>query len=549
MRESLRRIIPLAAFILIFSCLPAASAAQGDQEVRQAILQLAQGNVQTALDALADSGDSRVIQFVKAYIEGSVYLWRGRPVVCREIVGDADNRRVGALHDALTGSPVKDADGQPAVVPEEDLKEVSPSRRERKAADDVIFALELVSPLPAKRLQAAIKSGDRRRIRVLPHLERALPNETNSKVRRAIRESISLIRLGGGGSDRQTQLQAVRELGELRCARAVSLLKQQLGADAELAGAAREAIDAIKSYQTFANSIKHTFFGLSLGSVLILMALGLSIIFGLMGVINMAHGELMMIGAYATYEVQLAFGYPESGLGVYFIVALPAAFLAAGIVGYLMEVLVIRHLYGRPLDSLLATWGIGLVLIQIVRLRYGNNIGVNSPAWLQGQAEIIQDVPLTYARLFILLLTGFCVVATYMLMNKTRAGLQIRATMQNRGMAASLGVNTRRVDRHTFAFGAGLAGIAGCALTLIGGVTPDMGQNYIVDSFLVVVTGGVGKLAGAVWAGLGLGCLNKYLDPYFGAVFGKVLILVAVVAFIQWKPSGLFAAKGRLADA
>ena len=517
--------------------------------MRQAILRLAQGDVQAALDALADSGDSRVIQFMRDYKEGSVYLWRGRPVVCREIVRDADNRRVAAPRDVLTGSPVKDDVGKPAVVPEEDMTEVSPSRRERIAADDVIFALELLSPLPKTRRQAAIKSGDRRRIRCLPHLERALANETHPKVRRAIRESIPLIRLSTHGTDRQSLLQAVRELGELRCARAVTLLERQLGSDAELAGAAQEAIDAIKRYQTFANGIKHTFFGLSLGSVLVLMALGLSIIFGLMGVINMAHGELMMIGAYATYEVQLAFGYPESGLGVYFVVALPAAFLAAGMVGYLMEVLVIRHLYGRPLDSLLATWGISLVLIQIVRLRYGNNIGVNSPAWLQGHAEIIQDVPLTYARLFIILLTGFCVLATYLLMNKTRAGLQIRATMQNREVAASLGVNTRRVDRHTFAFGAGLAGIAGCALTLIGGVTPDMGQNYIVDSFLVVVTGGVGKLAGVVWAGLGLGCLNKYLDPYFGAVFGKVLILVAVVAFMQWKPSGLFAAKGRLADA
>jgi len=239
---------------------------------------------------------------------------------------------------------------------------------------------------------------------------------------------------------------------------------------------------------------------------------------------------------------------PDHPVNAYYLCALPAAFCAAAVVGWLMEWLVVRHLYGRPLDTLLATWGIGLVLIQAVRVRYGDNVGVNSPTWLVGNTEPIQDLSLPFNRLFILGLTAICVLVVYGLMNFTRQGLLVRATVQNRETAASLGVNTRRADGFTFALGAGLAGVAGCALTLIGGVTPDMGQNYIVDSFLVVVTGGVGELAGAVWAGLGLGIANKVLEPTFQAIWGKVLILVAVIIFIQWKPAGLFPPRGRLAD-
>jgi urea transport system permease protein len=293
----------------------------------------------------------------------------------------------------------------------------------------------------------------------------------------------------------------------------------------------------------------HTFHGLSLGSVLILMALGLAITFGLMGVINMAHGELMMIGAYTTYEMQRWFGHtPDAPQNHYFLWALPAAFLAAALVGLLMEVLVVRHLYRRPLESLLATWGIGLVLIQIVRSRYGDNIGVNSPEWARGSVEVMQDVNLPYARLFIMGLCLLAVLGVWWQMNQTRIGLHIRATMQSRDMAESLGVNTRWVDRFTFAFGAGLAGVAGCALMLIGGPTPDMGQTYIVDSFLVVVVGGVGELLGVVFSGLGIGVLTKWIEPETGAIWAKILLLVAVVIFIQFKPAGLFAPKGRLAD-
>ena len=312
----------------------------------------------------------------------------------------------------------------------------------------------------------------------------------------------------------------------------------------------QQSLDAIESYQLRVRWLGYVFSGLSLGSVLVLMALGLSVIFGQMGVINMAHGELMMVGAYTTYLMQGWCGHslPDNPVNVYFVLAIPMSFLVAGFVGWLMEFLVVRHLYGRPLDTLLATWGIGLVLIQLARVTFGDNVGVNSPTWLVGNTEPIQDLNLPYNRLFILGLTTSCVFVVYWLMNYTRMGLLVRATVQNRETATSLGVNTRRTDGFTFALGAGLAGVAGCALTLIGGVTPDMGQNYIVDSFLVVVTGGVGELAGAVWAGLGLGVVNKLLEPTFEAIWGKVLILAIVIIFIQWKPAGLFPPRGRLAD-
>ena len=304
------------------------------------------------------------------------------------------------------------------------------------------------------------------------------------------------------------------------------------------------------------NWVGYVFQGLSLGSILIIMALGLAITFGLMGVINMAHGELMMVGAFTTYVIQQLFvnHLPQGMFNWYYVVALPCAFLAAAFVGWLIEIAVVRHLYRRPLESLLATWGVSILLIQTARLIFGDNIGVNSPTWLRGNVEVMQDVNLPFNRLFIIALCVLCVAMIYTLINRTKLGLRMRATMQNRDMADSLGVNTRRIDSYTFAFGSGLAGLAGYALTLIGGVTPDMGQNYIVESFLVVVTGGVGELLGVSCSGLGLGVATKVIEPMqFGdftveAIWAKVFVLACVVAFIQFKPAGLFPPKGRLAD-
>jgi urea transport system permease protein len=280
------------------------------------------------------------------------------------------------------------------------------------------------------------------------------------------------------------------------------------------------------------------------------MALGLAVTFGMMGVINMAHGEMMMIGAYTTFCLQLLFGHTSSDANNWFFVfALPLSFLVAAGIGGLIEFGIVRHLYRRPLESLLATFGISLVLIQLIRLVFGDNQASNSPTWLVGYVEVMQDMVLPYARVFIFLLTVVAVLGIAGLMKFTTLGLHMRATMQNRSMAQAMGVNTRMIDRLTFMLGSGIAGVAGCAITTIGGITPDMGQNYIIDSFLVVVAGGVGKLVGVICSGLGLGVISQTLEGYWlSPVWSKIVILMLLIAFIQFKPAGLFPPKGRLAD-
>ena len=270
------------------------------------------------------------------------------------------------------------------------------------------------------------------------------------------------------------------------------------------------------------------------------MALGLAIVFGLMGVINMAHGELMALGAYTTFVVQGWFpAHLPGSFDYYFLVALPISFLVSGAAGFVLERGVIRFLYGRPLETLLLTWGISLIIQQGLRLWFGAaNVDVAAPRWLSGGIPVMIGVQLPYNRIFIIGLAAVSVTAMYLLLFRTDAGLRIRAVTQNRGMAACLGVRARWVDAATFALGAGLAGLAGCAITQIGNVGPELGQNYIVDSFMVVVTGGVGKLLGSIIAALGIGGLNKIIEPSMGAVFGKVLILVVVILFIQRRPSG-----------
>jgi len=270
-----------------------------------------------------------------------------------------------------------------------------------------------------------------------------------------------------------------------------------------------------------------------------------------MGVINMAHGELMALGAYTTFVVQnWVRASAPAYLEAYFLLALPLSFLVAAAVGLVLERGVIRRLYGRPLETLLLTWGASLIIQQALRLWFGAaNVDVMSPRWLSGGAPVMVGVQLPYNRLFIIALAAFCLAATYWLLFRTGAGLRIRAVTQNRAMSACLGVRAGVVDATTFALGAGLAGLAGCALTQIGNVGPSLGQNYIVDSFMVVVTGGVGKLAGTILAAAGIGALNKGIEPALGAVFAKVAVLVAVILFLQRRPAGLFATRGRSVEA
>ena len=356
-----------------------------------------------------------------------------------------------------------------------------------------------------------------------------------------------------GSADPAKRLAAVQALGLTGTPVTKTLLIERLKVETvpDVRSAIVVALKSIEGRLAWGERLGVVFTGVSLGSILLLVALGLAITYGLMGVINMAHGELMMIGAYATYVVQNFFrAYLPGAFDAYIVAAIPASFLAAALVGALMERSVIRWLYGRPLETLLATWGISLILMQSVRTLFGaQNVGVENPSWLSGGVQVLSNLTLPYNRLAILAFAALVLVGMALLIGKTRLGLFVRGVTQNRRMAACVGVNTARVDTYAFALGAGIAGLAGCALSQVGNVGPDLGQGYIVDAFMVVVLGGVGQLAGTVYAALGLGVLNKLLEGWAGAVLAKIMVLVFIVVFIQKRPQGLFAMKGRSAEA
>jgi urea transport system permease protein len=415
----------------------------------------------------------------------------------------------------------------------------------------------LASSEADQRRSAATDLGMSGRPAAIPWLEAAAADESHRWVRYAMDESALLLKLASG--DPAIKTQAAAKLGELRSQNAVPALKDLVQAASEvtateqqktLGQVAAAAIDRIENWNVWSTAIETLFRGISLSSILLIMSLGLAIVFGLMGVINMAHGELMMIGAYATFVMQECFKLylPPDWFDAYYLAALPASFLAAALFGLILEATVIRFLYGRPLETMLATWGVSLILIQGARIYFGDLTAVSAPVWLTGGAQVMVGVFVPFNRLFIIGLSILCVTGIYALLFRSSVGLRVRAVTQNRNMSASLGIPTRKVDAYTFAFGSGLAGIAGWALTLVGNVEPGLGQNYIVDSFMVVVTGGVGKLAGTIIASLGIGGLNKLMEPSLGAVYGKVLILVLVILFLQRRPSGLFAVKGRHAE-
>lgn len=475
-----------------------------------------------------------------------------------------------ALADLSSGDPAKQEaavlflgeQGDPGLLPTLEAIRDNADRSVRLAIKPLMDLLRnrahLSSPDPDQRRSAAADLGSSGKPVAIPWLAAALATEPNRWVRHTIEESIALITLASG--DAAAKVAAAAKLGELRSQNAVPALKelvQQAGdpgatdQQKALAEAAGAAIERIELWASWAGTFETLFRGISLSSILLIMSLGLAIVFGLMGVINMAHGELMMVGAYATFVTQECFkAYLPAGLfDYYFLVSLPVSFLVAALCGLILEATVIRFLYGRPLETMLATWGVSLILIQAARVYFGDLTSVTAPSWLSGGAQVMVGVYLPYNRLFIIALSALCVAGIYVLLFRTGVGLRVRAVTQNRDMSACLGIPTRTVDAYTFAFGSGLAGLAGCALTLIGNVEPGLGQNYIVDSFMVVVTGGVGKLTGTIVASLGIGGLNKLLEPSFGAVYGKVLILVLVILFLQRRPSGLFTIKGRHADA
>ncbi len=452
--------------------------------------------------------------------------------------------------------------GDASLIPQLDAIRAEADRAVRQALKPVIDLLKnhanLTSDQPDTRRSAAADLVGTGRPEAITWLEAAAATEPVWWVKYTMEESAQLIRLRA--PEPAVRLTAIQKLGALRSQNGLSALKEVVEAGAQsgasdeqrtLAAAAQTSIGQIDSWGWWAGTIETLFRGISLSSILLIMSLGLAIVFGLMGVINMAHGELMMVGAYATFVTQQAFiaWLSPEVFDWYFPVALPVAFLAAALFGWVLEATVIRFLYGRLLETLLATWGVSLILMQAARVYFGDLTAVIAPQALRGGVQVMVGVYLPYNRIFIILLSIVCVLGIYFVLFRSNLGIRVRSVTQNRNMSACLGIPTRKVDAYTFAFASGLAGIAGWALTMVGNVDPGLGQNYIVDAFMVVVTGGVGKLAGTIWASLGIGGLNKLIEPISGAVYGKVFILVGVILFLQWRPQGLFAAKGRSADA
>jgi urea transport system permease protein len=507
---------------------------------------------EAAVKALGATGDPKWLEFLAAFRDGHVYS-RVKDGKAEILVGGAKStqgdREMIDLRTPYDGA----ARG---TAPVASLKDVAADRRLRVVIKPFLDADEtktqLADPDPNVRRSTAVKLGNQADARAAGVLGEALGKESDRWVKHALVEALALIRLGGGEPAARTE--AAGTLGGLHSTTALPALRA-LAADTSAPSALRtasaHAVGQIERWSMLTSTVETLFQGASLASILLLMALGLAIVFGLMGVINMAHGELMALGAYATFVVQNWFraAWPAA-LDYYFLVALPVSFVVAAAVGIVLERGVIRRLYGRPLETLLLTWGASLIIQQALRLWFGAaNVDVSSPRWLSGGVPVMVNLTLPYNRVFIIGLATVAVATMYWLLFRTGAGLRIRAVTQNRGMSACLGVRAGWVDAATFAVGAGLAGLAGCALTQIGNVGPSLGQNYIVDSFMVVVTGGVGKLAGTIFAAAGIGGLNKSIEPALGAVFAKVAILVVVILFLQRRPAGLFASRGRNAEA
>jgi urea transport system permease protein len=448
------------------------------------------------------------------------------------------------LLDGATGSPA------PAPPPA-DLAQVRVNNRLRNIIAAVLGSLTLMSTDPAKRLGAAQAVFESKDPSALPALEQAIAKETNPRIKRALIEARAAVILYIDTASEAEKIDAVTVIRERGDNGALSLLK---GLPANTSPAVQKAAaDAIaKIEQMFAlwDTVQNAWYGVSLGSVLLLAAIGLAITFGVMGVINMAHGEMVMLGAYTTFVVQqIIRAYSPDLLDYSLTIAVPLAFLITGLVGILIERGIIRFLYGRPLDTLLATWGLSLVLQQAVRTAFGpTNKDVSNPSWMSGSFNL-GHISITYNRLWIVVFTLTVFVLLLALLRYTRLGLEMRAVTQNRTMAASMGIRTGWIDAMTFGLGSGIAGIAGVALSQIDNVSPNLGQGYIIDSFMVVVFGGVGNLWGTLVGAFTLGIANKFLEPFAGAVLGKIAILVMIILFIQKRPRGLFALKGRAVEA
>lgn len=511
------------------------------------------GAAQTAAAIdIAKLRDAKADMALQALLDRSLYTYvNASGAVVPVVPGEATPDGALPLRHAYGGEPLADATGAQVAVPKSALKNVAAGRKLRKLGREL---LRINGPDPQERRSAAFFLGRQQDDTLMPLLQAARENETAKWTRRGIEEAIEVTRLAS--ADPKVRIEAVTRLAGMHSGYALSefgkALENDTEKDADVAEAMRRAVARIERWGILTKVAQTAWNGLSLASILAVIAVGLAITFGLMKVINMAHGELMLVGAYATYLVQAGFkaALPPSAFAIYPILAIPIAFLTAAALGVVVEHLIVRHLYGRPLDTLLATFGVSLALQQLARHTFGaQNVDIASPAWLSGGWQVITGVALPYNRLYILALSVLCVGGTYLVLLRSGAGLRIRAVTQNRQMSASLGIATRKVDRWTFAFGSGLAGVGGCALSQLGNVGPDLGQTYIIDAFMVVVLGGVGKLAGVICGAFMIGGGNKILEGVTSSpVAGKVLILAALILFLQKNPLGIFPDRGRQAS-
>ncbi|HLX81980.1 MAG TPA: urea ABC transporter permease subunit UrtB [Burkholderiales bacterium] len=490
-----------------------------------------------AIAALVAEGDVAALALLQAAANGELQT-SGKLVLV--VKGDE-------AVDAATGAKVS--------PPPADAEEVILNNRIRREIEGAVAALKLISPDRAARLAAAKELTGNADEAMLPLINKALAREADPEVKQLLELTQATLELKTG--TKESRIAAVRTLGLSTNPNTKMLLlgileKSKEGSyaepDEDIRAEAQKSLRALEGRLAWGERAGVLFTSVSLGSILLLAALGLAITYGLMGVINMAHGELIMVGAYTTYVVQNTF--KGQFFDWYLLAAVPASFVVAAAVGMALERLVIRWLYGRPLETLLATWGISLMLIQTVRTIFGaQNVQVENPAFMSGGVEILTGVVMPWSRIVIICFAGAVLIGMWLLLTKTRLGLFVRGVTQNRAMASCVGVPTARVDTWAFGLGCGIAGLAGCALSQIGNVGPDLGQSYIVDSFMVVVLGGVGQLAGTVYAALGLGFANKLLEAWQGAVLAKIAVLVFIIFFIQKRPQGMFALKGRALDA
>jgi urea transport system permease protein len=496
-------------------------------------------DVEKVVKEVASTGDPAAARALDALGDGNLYARQpdGAVFIVREQADGFD------LFDPLTGK-AEGSSGKEAVT------KVKVKNSLRRLIGDTVGNLTLAAKDPTVRLAAATTMLNSPDPSTIEALDAAIAKETDASVQRRMEAARASAILVSDRSDAEKKA-AIDLLGARGDRDSLSLL---LSYEATAKGALREsaasAVSNIRDVLAWWGVAQNVWYGVSLGSVLLLAAIGLAITFGVMGVINMAHGEMVMLGAYTTFVVQEIIRSSFPGLFDWSLaIALPLAFLVAGTVGLVIERGIIRFLYGRPLETLLATWGVSLILQQAVRTIFGpNNRDVGNPSWMSGEFDIGQ-LAITWNRLWIVLFALAVFAVLLYVFNRTSWGLHMRAVTQNRRMASSMGIRTPWVDALTFALGSGIAGIAGVALSQIDNVSPNLGQSYIVDSFMVVVFGGVGNLWGTLVGAFSLGILNKFLEPYAGAVLGKILILVLIILFIQKRPRGLFALKGRAIEA